>query len=59
MDFDINLLRSTVTLLSFLLFIGIMVWTFQRKHRESYDEAAALPFLDDAPTTSAQGGRHE
>ncbi|MEY4751083.1 MAG: hypothetical protein RIQ60_3297 [Pseudomonadota bacterium] len=59
MDFDnLNLLRSVVTVASFALFIAIMAWTFQRKHRESFDEAAALPFLDDAPS-SAQGGTHE
>jgi cytochrome c oxidase cbb3-type subunit 4 len=59
MDFDkLNLLRSAVTLASFALFTAIMVWTFQRKHRESFDEAAALPFLDDA-SSSAQGGKHE
>jgi cytochrome c oxidase cbb3-type subunit IV len=59
--FDINTLRSVVTLASFALFIGIMAWTFQRKHRESFDEAAVLPFMDDAAdlTPSAQGGKHE
>jgi cytochrome c oxidase cbb3-type subunit 4 len=58
MEFDINLMRSAVTVLSFALFVGIMAWTFQRKHREAFDEAAVLPFMDDA-LTSAQGGKHE
>ena len=58
MELDLNLLRSAVTVLSFALFVGIMTWTFQRKHREAFDEAAGLPFMDDA-LTSAQGGKHE
>ncbi|MFM2066176.1 MAG: Cbb3-type cytochrome oxidase subunit CcoQ [Pseudomonadota bacterium] len=59
--FDINTLRSAVTVLSFALFIGIMVWTFQRKHRESFEQAAVLPFMDDTSplATAAQGGKHE
>jgi cytochrome c oxidase cbb3-type subunit IV len=58
MDFDINTARSAVTLLSFALFVGIMAWTFQRKHRESFDEAASLPFVDDR-STAGTGGSHE
>jgi cytochrome c oxidase cbb3-type subunit 4 len=61
MDFDINTLRSAVTVFSFLLFVGIMVWTFQRKHRESFEAAAGLPFAEDTgPVQSAaRGGQHE
>jgi len=46
---DINDLRSTVTVVSLLLFVGIAVWTWQRSRRDAFDEAAQLPFADDAP----------
>ena len=41
---DINLLRSIVTVLSFVLFIGIVVWAWSARNRERFDEAAHLPF---------------
>jgi cytochrome c oxidase cbb3-type subunit 4 len=53
MDFDINTLRSVVTLVSLLLFVGLMVWTWNRRRKEGFDEAAQLPFLtDDLPASS-------
>ncbi|MFM2119091.1 MAG: hypothetical protein RL722_559 [Pseudomonadota bacterium] len=64
MDLDINTLRSAVTVVSLLLFVGIMVWTFQRKRQSAWDEAAALPFAADdiaqQPASQASlGGQHE
>ena len=47
---DLNDLRSAVTLLSFVLFIGLMVWTWQRKRRAAFEEAAQLPFIEDEST---------
>jgi cytochrome c oxidase cbb3-type subunit IV len=47
MDFDINALRSAVTLVSLVLFIGLMAWTWNRKQKAGFDEAAQLPFVDD------------
>ncbi len=44
---DINDLRSAVTVLSLLLFVGIIVWTWQRARRDAFEEAALLPFADD------------
>jgi cytochrome c oxidase cbb3-type subunit 4 len=46
---DINLLRSIVTVVSMLLFLGIAVWTWQRARRDAFDEAAQLPFADESP----------
>jgi len=46
---DINELRSIVTVVSMLLFVGIAVWTWQRSRRDAFDEAAQLPFAGDAP----------
>lgn len=47
MDIDINVVRSFVTLLSLVLFVGLMVWTWNRKQKAGFDEAEQLPFLED------------
>ena len=39
---DINDLRSYLTLLMFVLFIGIVGWTYSSKRKQSFDEAARL-----------------
>ena len=51
---DINDARALTTVLSLVLFIGIMVWTWSSRRRGGFDEAAQLPFVDaDANTESA------
>jgi cytochrome c oxidase cbb3-type subunit 4 len=44
---DINDLRAAVTLVSLLLFLGLVAWAWSRHRRPAFDEAARLPFLDD------------
>jgi cytochrome c oxidase cbb3-type subunit IV len=44
---DINTLRSIVTVLAFLAFIGIVVWAWSRRNQASFYEAAQLPFRQD------------
>jgi cytochrome c oxidase cbb3-type subunit 4 len=44
---DITTLRVCVTVVSFITFLGIIVWTLDRKKTSDFDEAALLPFLDD------------
>ena len=44
---DVNDLRVAVTALSFLAFIGIVVWAWQRRNLARFDEAAQLPFVDE------------
>ena len=46
---DVNDLRIAVTLLSFVIFIGIVVWALLRKNAARFDEAAQLPFMDGEP----------
>lgn len=41
---DLNDIRSAVTLLSFVLFIGLVRWAWATRRREAFDEAAQLPF---------------
>jgi cytochrome c oxidase cbb3-type subunit IV len=40
-------LRIGVTLMSFIIFIGIMVWAWSRRNKARFDEAAMLPFTDE------------
>jgi cytochrome c oxidase cbb3-type subunit 4 len=45
---DVNDLRSAVTLLSLLLFIGLMTWTWWPRRQRAHEEAARLPFDGEA-----------
>jgi len=55
---DVNDLRVAVTVVSMLVFIGIVAWAYSRKNRDSFDEAARLPFDDGESVTRANlGGR--
>jgi cytochrome c oxidase cbb3-type subunit IV len=44
---DINLLRTLVTVASFIAFIAIVAWAWSPKQRGRFNEAAHLPFADD------------
>jgi cytochrome c oxidase cbb3-type subunit IV len=50
---DLNDLRSLITLLSFATFIGIVAWAYSGKRKQSFEEAALLPFTDDEPLDAA------
>jgi len=51
---DQNDLRSLVTLLTFMTFIGIVLWAYSGRRKQAFDEAASLPFTEDeAPLTVA------
>ncbi|MBA6412561.1 cbb3-type cytochrome c oxidase subunit 3 [Parahaliea sp. F7430] len=44
---DINDLRGLSTLFLMLSFIGLCIWAYSGKQRESFNQAAQLPFADD------------
>ena len=44
---DLIDLRDAITLLSFAIFIAILVWALSRRNRARFDEAAMLPFNDE------------
>jgi cytochrome c oxidase cbb3-type subunit 4 len=41
---DVNTLRILVTVVSLLLFVGIVGWTWSSSRKSAFDEAAHLPF---------------
>lgn len=49
--------RSVITAVSFITFIGIIVWTYLLHRASDFNEAALLPFADDhadLPTSSTE-----
>jgi cytochrome c oxidase cbb3-type subunit 4 len=46
--------RSIMTLVSLLTFLGIIYWTFVAHRKQDFDEAAMLPFADEAMNNSQQ-----
>jgi cytochrome c oxidase cbb3-type subunit 4 len=44
---DINDLRSAVTVISLLLFVGLVAITMKPSRRSEFEEAAHLPFAED------------
>lgn len=47
MELDINMLRSLFTVVSFVSFVGVIVWAFSRKNSKDFQQAANLPFEHD------------
>jgi len=47
MELDINTLRSWVTVVSLITFVGIIVWACSRRNAAAFEEAANLPFEQD------------
>lgn len=44
---DINDLRTVITVMGFLCFVGICAWAYSRHAKSGFDEAALLPLTDD------------
>jgi cytochrome c oxidase cbb3-type subunit 4 len=44
---DITTLRIIATLVSFVTFIGILVWAYSRRRAQAFEDAARLPFEQD------------
>ncbi len=56
---DINDIRSIVTVISLIAFLGIIAWAWSRKNKASFDEAANLPFADEQGAASASHGGNQ
>lgn len=46
---DVNLLRSVITAVLFVVFIGIVLWAWGKGRRGDFEAAARLPLEDDLP----------
>jgi cytochrome c oxidase cbb3-type subunit 4 len=44
---DISTLRIIATVVSFVLFMAIMLWVWRNRKSEDFKEAAELPFKED------------
>ena len=44
---DINLIRSIVTVLAFVVFVLLVIRVWRSANREQHAQAAALPFADE------------
>jgi len=44
---DINLLRSVITAVLFVVFIGIVLWAWSKGRRADFEAASQLPLDDD------------
>ena len=51
----VSFLGSLTTVLSFVVFVGIVIWAYSKRRREQFDAAALAPFAlpDDAPQSAA------
>ena len=52
---DINTLRSLVTVLAFVSFVGIVLWAYSGRARRGFEEAAQLPFDEDEAAPGIPG----
>lgn len=53
---DINDLRTIITVLGFLCFLGICAWAYSSHAKAGFEEAARLPFSDDDVPADKTGG---
>ena len=53
---DVNDLRTIITVLGLLCFLGICVWAYSKHAKKGFDEAAQLPFTDDDAPAGKTGG---
>ena len=55
---DINDLRSIVTVVSFLTFLGIIWFAYTKGNKQRFDEAANLPFAEHDDEDAATRASH-
>lgn len=52
---DVNELRSVVTVVGLVLFLALVAHTWSRNRRGDHEEAARLPFADEAELNETRG----
>ncbi len=56
---DLNDLDSVVTVVSFITFIGIVMWAYSGRRKAAFEETALLPFTEDEPVDPAWREAHK
>lgn len=56
MFIDMTIVRSLFTVVAFALFIAVFLWTWSASRKSDFEEAAALPFMDDDNSPQAHAG---
>lgn len=56
---DVNDLRIAVTVSSFVLFLALMAYTWNRGRKAEYEEAAMLPFREEVDAVPSPQARNE
>lgn len=51
---DINILRSAATVAAFVAFLGVCFWAWSKGQARAFEEAAQLPFAEEAPVTGGK-----
>jgi cytochrome c oxidase cbb3-type subunit IV len=54
---SIDIVRSVVTVVSLLCFLGIVYWAYSSAARKGFEEAARLPLDEDEQTGSGVDSR--
>jgi cytochrome c oxidase cbb3-type subunit 4 len=53
---DINIIREAITVISFIIFVGILAWAYGKGSKRGFDQAALIPFQEsDDPAEHAKG----
>jgi len=54
---DLNTLRTVLLVACFAVFMAISLWALGKGRRARFEEAAWLPFADEAEDARAEGSR--
>ena len=49
---EIDIMRSALTVLSFVTFLGVVVWAYAPTRRSRFDHDAMMPFSHQEPAAS-------
>jgi cytochrome c oxidase cbb3-type subunit 4 len=57
MEWNMNLMREAVTLVSFAAFLGIVIWAWSGRRKSQFDAAARIPLDEDDQPVNLRGDR--
>jgi cytochrome c oxidase cbb3-type subunit 4 len=57
MEWNMNLMREAVTLVSFAAFLGIVIWAWSGRRKSHFDAAARIPLDEDDQPVNLRGDR--